>query len=122
MSRDGTQLAWNLEPAEHLDSLLHDWEVGATTAHDPDSRNLRLCGHADPPPVDNPSPPIMGHRRSSGEQRWVRSGQAGVHNYAAKVERAYAVGVKLLTSGRICASISASVGPQSTFATSHDSA
>src|SRR5450759_4555668 len=66
MSRDGTQLARNLEPAEHLDSLLHDWEVGATTAHDPDSRNLRLCGHADPPPVDDPSPPIMGHLRSSG--------------------------------------------------------
>src|ERR1035437_9054020 len=52
MGRDGTQFARNLKPAEHLDGLLHDWEVGATTAHDPDSRNLRLCGHADPPPVN----------------------------------------------------------------------
>src|SRR5450759_627564 len=103
MGRDGTQFARNLKAAEHLDSLLHDWEVGATTAHDPDSRNLRLCGHAD---------------SSSGELCRPIMATMRVERTSA---RTYRLGGSWPTRGRRAASISASPGPQSTFATSHDS-
>ena len=49
MGRDGVQLARNLEPAEHLDGLLHHGEVRAAAADDPDPRRRPVFGHAHAP-------------------------------------------------------------------------